>query len=831
MVVLLPTTRALSSPPAPTQSKGVKKCCPASSRVLNSPVQRFTSCFGIYQSAANNLSTSMLNVVRGIHRHRRSPKVTEDDLKQFKAPEFSQKDEGYDGRLVWDQEDEKSAGALLSFQIAVEGGDRDKIKELIGSITTIPESSQLEHFIDLLIGFQTLDNLKEALLTAICIGNRPLVEMVLGLFAYTPFDERSGCAWSAAFPPHVTPLLLACNMNNLAIVECLLLRGHQLDIPHMRKCECELCLKMSPSSRNDIRAVDTIRAMCSDAYLWLATHDPFAAACALAEDVQERADEDNYRFKDQYQAMLSTIDHFLCRFVDCAWSTDEMRIVLERRPYCPVSSCEMPLPRVQLAMSAGIKHVISTPNIQDAMLTTWLGDWCQFGAGRPRRDAYRLMRHVLFYPIMALLFIFTNGKIAKSFNVPFAKYISHCAAYGTFIISLIVIRYFKQGNVSNILEKSFEAYFFSYVLGMLLERYIMLSRIGPQQYLMFWWRWFDGVLIFMFGLTTAIWIGHWVEQKQDFEQITHLENLNFSSIYDILLGICCILSITKVFYFMQLMKGLGGTVISVGKCVGTVYNYLLIMFLVMVSFAIGLNLVQQPFSHRLQVVGDKNTTTQGAYEGITYSVRSLFWGFYGYLSPSDYDIAVGNSGPNYEVVNYDVTRYTLEMITALYHIMLVLMLLNLMISLLVKKADEVLENEDTEYKYTRVAIYSEYISWESTIPPPFNLICIPISGLMKMCYDKENHSLHWPEIFLRDDCSPFDDDEKARQTEREASYTDLLITMFARYRASREVHFRSACYSDIDKGQKDSPPKVYFLSDELKIGKTGKKNERISMPF
>ena len=62
------------------------------------------------------------------------------------------------------------------------------------------------------------------------------------------------------------------------------------------------------------------------------------------------------------------------------------------------------------------------------------------------------------------------------------------------------------------------------------------------------------------------------------------------------------------------------------------------------------------------------------------------------------------------------------MITALYHIMLVLMLLNLMISLLVKKADEVLENEDTEYKYTRIAIYSEYISWESTIPRWFRIL-------------------------------------------------------------------------------------------------------------
>ena len=63
----------------------------------------------------------------------------------------------------------------------------------------------------------------------------------------------------------------------------------------------------------------------------------------------------------------------------------------------------------------------------------------------------------------------------------------------------------------------------------------------------------------------------------------------------------------------------------------------------------------------------KNDIFHFAILSITYSVRSLFWGFYGYLAPNDYDIAVGNSGPNYEVLNYDVTRYTLEVESLLFY--------------------------------------------------------------------------------------------------------------------------------------------------------------------
>lgn len=60
----------------------------------------------------------------------------------------------------------------------------------------------------------------------------------------------------------------------------------------------------------------------------------------------------------------------------------------------------------------------------------------------------------------------------------------------------------------------------------------------------------------------------------------------------------------------------------------------------------------------------------------------------------------------------------------------------------------------------------------------------------------------------------------------------LAVSPFPSYYFLELFFFTShRCVFDFQKGQKDSPPKVYFLSDELKIGKTGKKNERISTPF
>ncbi|KAJ1349263.1 hypothetical protein KIN20_004747 [Parelaphostrongylus tenuis] len=93
---------------------------------------------------------------------------------------------------------------------------------------------------------------KEALLIAICIGSRPLVELILTIFQDFPHEERCG--------------------------------------------KCDLCLRMSNSNIDALRKVDVFRAVSSEAFLWLATDDPFAAACSLAQDIERCMENDNFEF-------------------------------------------------------------------------------------------------------------------------------------------------------------------------------------------------------------------------------------------------------------------------------------------------------------------------------------------------------------------------------------------------------------------------------------------------------------------------------------------------------------------------------------------------------
>ncbi|VDO81605.1 unnamed protein product [Onchocerca flexuosa] len=102
---------------------------------------------------------------------------------------------------------------------------------------------QIDRLLALLIDRSSAEPTKEALMTAICIGNRPLVEFILSLFLEYPGEEYNGCRNSKSFPPHMTPLMLACICNNFSIVQCLLLRKHYMQLPHRSDCEFQLLIQ------------------------------------------------------------------------------------------------------------------------------------------------------------------------------------------------------------------------------------------------------------------------------------------------------------------------------------------------------------------------------------------------------------------------------------------------------------------------------------------------------------------------------------------------------------------------------------------------------------
>uniref|UniRef100_A0A1I7XN43 ANK_REP_REGION domain-containing protein n=1 Tax=Heterorhabditis bacteriophora TaxID=37862 RepID=A0A1I7XN43_HETBA len=175
---------------------------------------------------------------------RMTPRVLgKKNLGRLKVPDNYNvdKDEGYDGHLQWDGDSDKVlcmqwefCEKISKFRETSNSSEVMMVFELLG---VMGSEAQMEHMCNLLHDQTSAEPLKEALLTAICIGNRPLVELILSLFKDFPHEERSGCVDSEAYLPHITPLMLACILNNFAIVECLLLRGHSIDLPHHKTCK------------------------------------------------------------------------------------------------------------------------------------------------------------------------------------------------------------------------------------------------------------------------------------------------------------------------------------------------------------------------------------------------------------------------------------------------------------------------------------------------------------------------------------------------------------------------------------------------------------------
>ncbi|GMS79597.1 hypothetical protein PENTCL1PPCAC_1772, partial [Pristionchus entomophagus] len=710
--------------------------------------------------------------------------------------------------------------AMKKFRELVLSGSKREILAIVAEI--LPAHDQeIRYLVSLLVKRDNPETTKEALLSAITLGSRPLVELILQLFVDFPHEERSGCTNCPMFAPHMTPLMLACILNNFAIVETLLLRGHTVTVPHHANCSCESCRLVAHSNVEHLRKIDVYRAVSSEAFLWLATSDPFAAAAALSSDFEQAIEDDNVEFVDVYNQLHQNVQNFALRLVEQCWKVEEVDLFLSQRSLSLLTNCQQSYPRVRMGLDSSLKDFSASVPVQRACATLWTQGWGNFGSNLSR-DSFRILRHVFAYPFIALLFVLTNGRIGGSFNVPLARYISYTSSYVVFLFCLVGIRtarkdsaIFDRDMMRPTWQVLMELYTFMYVVGLLLERYLELSRRGVANFFSLWWRWFDFILLGLFMLAfhiwcTALFIG--IKEPAVMKKMhrRHWPLIDYFLLYDVFLATGCILAFWKTFYFFQLVKGVGATIISIGRCVSQIYSYLFVMGIIMFSFAIGLNILSSPYKGIIvqKEDGSKAESTD-FFDGITNAVRHLYWAFYGYMEYTTFPIAVGNAGPDQKPTTNTVIEGAIEGVAMSYHAILIITLLNLMISLLVKKADEVLDNEDLEFKYTRAAIYSEFFEPSISVPPPFNILHWLLRPVF--CLISGQYKLHWPEIYIRKDLV---DPSKEKIEEERVIYENLLVVMFKRFRASRECLYKSAFRANVDKEKTEAiPAKVTFMND------------------
>ncbi|VBB31478.1 unnamed protein product [Acanthocheilonema viteae] len=201
-----------------------------------------------------------------------------------------------------------------------------------------------------------------------------------------------------------------------------------------------------------------------------------------------------------------------------------------------------------------------------------------------------------------------------------------------------------------------------------------------------------------------------------------------------------IFSSLKMIHIFTVNPHLGPLRISLGRMVLDIVKFLLIYFLVLFSFACGLNQLLWYYAAMRQQECEKyqsliSSSSQNvpmkelirmeescdpkyrACESLYNSMGTLFWSSFGIIILEQLDI-VESHGP---------TKWTGRTILGCYCCCSVIVLLNMLIAMMSNSYQDIYNQADVEWKFARSKLWIEYFDDTATLPPPFNMIPSPKS--------------------------------------------------------------------------------------------------------
>ena len=183
--------------------------------------------------------------------------------------------------------------------------------------------------------------LREALLLSIWTGYNQCVEFILQHRKFKVISKykflHSDSFWQvpssndSQFSSDITPLQLACQLNNLKIVRMLLNLGYRIETAHELNCKCNEChnrLKFD-SVRHAHARLNTYKGMTSELYVCLTSEDPIQTCFTLRREVLYLAKKENM-FKNDYLKMADNLSNFTFQLLDNIRGKNELDVILNK---------------------------------------------------------------------------------------------------------------------------------------------------------------------------------------------------------------------------------------------------------------------------------------------------------------------------------------------------------------------------------------------------------------------------------------------------------------------------------------------------------------------
>lgn len=633
--------------------------------------------------------------------------------------------------------------------------------------------------------------------------NQPsILTMLLDKLSVTaPSLEYVGVTHSSDFPDYVTPLILAAQCGHYEIIKMLIERGHTISKPHPPSCRCSECkmhLEHDDILHSESLRLNLYRAVANPAYLCYSSHDPILAAFQLSKELTDSSFLVP-EFRVAYKELAAEVSMFAVDVIACVRSTTEMELILVQSAGID-SPHRFIFPRLFLAMDYKQKTFVAHPNTQQIVEAFWSGDWHTYKLKPIVLKLFYPVGRAFMLPVIALMsIVMPNNAMVKHWSIPLNKMISHIASYSAFLIVI-----FLESNMDKTKQKrrppssGLEPVIIIFVAGNIWNTLRMIILLGPNRFFKSLWNWHSLLNNLLFILTFLFWLASYFDAKNN-DQVD-LERKYWHHLDPILIAEGCfaiatVMAFFKLMFFCRLNYYMGPLQISLGKMCADLAKYIIIFTIVIISFSAGLCRFYQYYDGMVQIDDNQIKTQQvSSFVSFATTLKTFFWAILCMAPLESADVVIENlpgETPDTTIINsHEFTEAVGYIAFALFEVLIVIMILNMLIATMSATFQRVIDNLDVEWTFGKTDFYLEYML-QSTNPSPFNLVPTPngIATFMETLNGSKSQS-------SKGCCRMADKPSIDNNKMNEIEYPALMTSLVQRYFREKDNAAQGA--SDID---------------------------------
>nr|XP_006820985.1 PREDICTED: short transient receptor potential channel 4-like [Saccoglossus kowalevskii] len=197
--------------------------------------------------------------------------------------------------------------------------------------------------------------------------------------------------------------------------------------------------------------------------------------------------------------------------------------------------------------------------------------------------------------------------------------------------------------------------------------------------------------------------------------IARLDSLHPILVADGIFAVAKVLSFLRVIRMTVVHLNVGPMQISLGRMTYDIVRFLAIFTLVWFAFSVGLNQLYFHYTREhavtcgMEAAGRKCNPPYGS---VSNALATLFWTLFGLSDLSSLKILH---------MDHWFTEMVGQMLYAAYHVLAIVVLLNILIAMMSNTYTKIEEDADMQWKYARSRLWLSYYEKRTALAPPFNV--------------------------------------------------------------------------------------------------------------